>query len=507
LSEDQGFRVESKVFPKLHEQGSDGLYYTQDEIRHVVAYARERGIRVVPEFDVPGHATSWLVGYPELGSAAGPFSLVRTWGIFDNALDPTRDEVYAFLDSLLGEMAALFPDAYLHIGGDEVTPRQWNANARILDFMYRNDLNTAADLQAHFNRRVNETLARHGKRMVGWDEVLRPELPRSIVVQSWRGAEALARAAELGYDGILSHGYYLDYMQAAADHYLNDPIPPASTLAPEARQRILGGEACMWGEFVSTDTIDSRIWPRAAAIAERLWSPAELRDVEDMYRRLEIQSRRLEATGVRHRSGYEPMLERLTGGQPTQSLRLLADLVQPVKFYRRGQLRAYTSATPLDRLVDAARPESAAARRFRLEVDRMLATAPASRDDSELRRRLTVWRDNHAVLEPILTASSLAAEARPLSRNLSTLGGVGLQALDGLAAGPQASAEWLEQTLAVVDRTQIVHASVELMVVPAVRKLVLAAAHTDELATLTPEEWSRRLDERVEASAKPAAEH
>src|SRR6202030_3207969 len=140
LSEDQGFRIESKVFPKLHQMGSDGLYYTQDQMKDVISYAHTLGIRVVPEFDMPGHSTSWLVGYPELGAAPGPFTLVREWGVFDNVLDPSREEVYTFLDKFFGEMAGLFPDAYMHIGGDEVTPRQWNASASVQDFMYRQNL-------------------------------------------------------------------------------------------------------------------------------------------------------------------------------------------------------------------------------------------------------------------------------------------------------------------------------------------------------------------------------
>src|ERR1700754_861892 len=118
LSEDQGFRVESKKFPKLHQLGSDGNYYTQEQVKEIIAYARDRGIRVVPEFDIPGHSTSWLVGYPELGSAPGPYTIERRPGIFEPALDPTREEVYKFLEGFLGEMAALFPDDYLHIGGD-----------------------------------------------------------------------------------------------------------------------------------------------------------------------------------------------------------------------------------------------------------------------------------------------------------------------------------------------------------------------------------------------------
>ena len=497
LSEDQGFRVESKAFPRLHQLGSDGLFYTQDQVREVIAYARDRGIRVVPEFDLPGHSTSWLVGHPELGAAPGPFSLVREWGIFDNVLDPSKEEVYAFLDRFLGEMAGLFPDAYLHIGGDEVTPRQWNASARVQDFMYRQGLADQHDFQAYFNKRLSEILTRHGKRMVGWDEILRPELPRSIVVQSWRGARALADAARLGYDGILSNGYYVDLLYPAAAHYLADPIPSDSTLTPDERRHILGGEACMWGEFVSPETIDSRIWPRTAAIAERLWSPAELRDVDDMYRRLEVESARLDRLGLTHLSSYEPMLRRLTAGQPTAPLRLLADLVTPVKDYRRGQLRNYTSATPLDRLVDTARADSLAVRSFQKEVDAYLLSARGRRDDAPLRARLGAWRDNHAVLEPILTASALGAEARPLSRDLAALGVLGLEALDAIQGGTQAAPSWKDHATQVLEAAAKAKAEVELAVVPSVAKLALAASELDLLETMTPEAWSRHLDEQL----------
>jgi hexosaminidase len=500
LSEDQGFRIESKVFPRLHEQGSDGLYYMQPQVREVIGYARDRGIRVVPEFDMPGHSTSWLVGHPELGSAPGPFALVRQWGIFDNDLDPSREEVYAFLDRFIGEMAALFPDAYFHIGGDEVTPRQWNANPAIVAFMYRHELNDASDLQAYFNRRVNEILTRHRKRMVGWDEVLRPELPKSIVVQSWRGAKSLAEAARLGYDGILSDGYYLDLMFSSAFHYLNDPLPADTPLAPEARAHVLGGEACMWGEFVDPHTIDSRIWPRAAAIAERLWSPAELRDVADMYRRLDIQSVRLDALGLTHRTGYVPMLQRLAPGA-AEPLRVLADVVEPVKRYRRGEMLLYTSATPLDRLVDAARPESRTAQEFRAAADRFLITPPASRDDAALRASLTVWRGNHASLDLALAASSKAAEARSLSRDLSAVAGVGLEALDAIRSGRAAPESWREQARRLLDQAQKPRAELELVVVPAIRKLVLAAGQIDAQATMSLTEWNRRLDEQVSAAA------
>jgi hexosaminidase len=507
LSEDQGFRVESKVYPKLQGLGSDGNFYTQDQVREVIAYARERGIRVFPEFDLPGHSTSWLVGYPELGVVPGPFSLVREWGIFDNVLDPSKEEVYTFLDRFFGEMASLFPDAYMHIGGDEVTPRQWNGSQSVQDFIYRNNLAGAHGIQAHFNKRVNEIFTRHGKKMIGWDEIQSPDLPKNILIESWRGPRALAENARRGYDGILANGYYLDLLFPVADHYLNDPVPADSTLTAEERAHILGGEACMWSEFVSSETIDARIWPRLAAIAERLWSPAEVRDLADMYRRLDIESVRLDGLGMKHLSSYEPMLKRLTGGKDTASLRVLADLVTPVKEYRRGGQRVYTSSSPLDRLVDTARPDSVAMRTFQGELDKYLLSASDARNDAALRAIFTTWRDNHAVLEPILTASPLGQEARPLSRDLAALGTLGIEALDSIRGGRSASADWTARARAVVQAAAPARAEVELFPVRGMAKLVLAAADLDQSRALTPADWNRRLDEQLKAMTASRSEH
>ena len=159
LSEDQGFRVESKQFPLLQEKGSDGLFYTQEEIRNVIAYARDRGIRVVPEFDMPGHATAWFVGYPDLASGSGPYQIERKWGVFNPAMDPTRDSTYTFLDTFIGEMTALFPDAYFHVGGDECNGKEWNANPRIQQFMKAHAIKDNAALQAYFSAKVQKIVA------------------------------------------------------------------------------------------------------------------------------------------------------------------------------------------------------------------------------------------------------------------------------------------------------------------------------------------------------------
>jgi hypothetical protein len=201
------------------------------------------------------------------------------------------------------------------------------------------------------------------------------------------------------------------------------------------------------------------------------------------------------------------MLARLTGGKPTASLRVLADLVTPVKQYRRGGLRIYTSSTALDRLVDTARPDSVAMRTFQGELGKYLLSPPDARNDAALRAIFTTWRDNHAVLEPILTASPLGQEARPLSRDLAALGTVGLEALDAIRGGRQAPADWTARARGVVVAAAPARAEVELFVVPGMAKLVLAASQLDQLRSMTPAEWSRKLDEQVRSMAGGGGEH
>jgi hexosaminidase len=479
LSENQGFRIESKKFPKLHEMGSDGLYYTQDEVRELIAYARERGIRVIPEFDMPGHSTAWFVGYPDLASAPGPYAVERKWGVFDPAMDPTREHTYHFLDEFIGEMARLFPDQFFHIGGDEVNGKQWDANPKIQVFMRAHGMKTNQDLQAYFNKRVQEIVRKHGKTMIGWDEILRPELPKSIVIQSWRGQESLAQAAKQGYRGLLSHGYYIDLMWPASQHYVVDPMSDAAAnLSPEESKRILGGEATMWAEYVSPENIDSRIWPRTAAIAERLWSPQNVRDVNSMYQRLEEVSHRLDFLGLTHNTGYAPMLRRIAGSDDISALKALADVVEPVKDYTREDTAPAepTSLTPLNRVVDAARPESDTARRFSDMVNTFLSGKPKPGTETEIRASLTRWRDNQVELQLLAEKSFLVKEVLQLSQNLSTLGTAGLAALDYLDHGERAPEQWRSQQLALVEQARKQQAQLLLMIAPAVQKLIEASA-------------------------------
>jgi hexosaminidase len=478
LSDDQGFRVESKRLPKLHELGSDGLYYTQGEIREFVAYAHDRGIRVIPEFDIPGHSRSWFVGYPELASGPGPYKIDP--GEPDAVMDATQERTYKLLDKFVGEMAGLFPDAYFHIGGDEVNGKQWDANLKIQSFIHSHSMKNNQDLQAYFNQRLQKILNKHHKIMVAWDEVLHPDLPKTVVVESWRGQQSLAAAAKQGYGVLLSFGYYIDLMWPAARHYAVDPMSDAAaTLNPEEKSRILGAEACMWSELVSPETIDSRIWPRTAAIAERLWSPQEVKDANSMYARLSEMSWRLEWLGLTHRSAKNLMLRRLTGADDIAALRVLVEVVEPVKDYvRMDNVKApWDFRTPLIRLVDAASPESDVARRFRDLVQAYVQSGFKDQAaEGQVRTLLATWRDNDAKLQPLLRRSFLLQEIAPLSQDLWALGDAGLQALDYLDKTQPSPESWRTQQLAMIDHAKSPKADLLLMIATPVQQLIEASA-------------------------------
>ena len=503
LTENQGFRIESRKFPKLHQMGSDGLYYTQEQARDLIAYAAERGIRVVPEFDMPGHSTAWLVGYPELGSLPGPYQIERHAGIFDPALDPTREQVYKFIDTFIGEMAKLFPDEYLHIGGDENEGKQWDKNPQIQAFMKRKGIKDNHALQAYFNQRLLKILQKHKKKMVGWDEILQPDLPKDVVIQSWRGPAALAEAARKGYDGILSNGYYIDLMYPASQHYQADPIPATTTLTADEAKHILGGEATMWGEYVGPETIDSRIWPRTAAIAERLWSRRDVNDIEDMYRRLTIISVQLEEIGLLHEKNREMLLRRLARTRNVSPLITLLSVVEPVKEYRRGQQRPSTMLSPLTGLVDVARADSEGARRFSAMVEVLLLDAPRFRANvEELRRMLSEWRDTGPELDSIIEQSPALREAQPLADDLTEIANTGLEAVTFLNDGVASGTQWRDAKLARLEQAAKPKAALDFAVIGSLKELVIASAELPSLKQLSPAEWRKRVRALANTQAK-----
>jgi len=475
LSDDEGFRAESKVFPKLTGMGSDGLFYTQAEVRDLIQYAHDRGIRVLPEFDMPGHSRSWVIGYPELASGPGPFTLEEG----DPILDPTREETYKFLEKFIAEMAKLFPDAYFHIGGDEVDGKQWNANPKIQEFIHAHDMKNNQDLQAYFNKRLEKIVSKNHKTMVGWDEILHPDLPKDIVVQSWRGQQSLAAAAQQGYRGLLSYGYYLDLMWPTAKHYAIEPMSGvAASLTPEQKALILGGESCQWAEWVTPENVDSHIWPRNAAIAERLWSPQDVTDVDSMYARMRAVSLELEYLGLTHNAARDRMLQRMAGTADVASLRILADVVEPVKDYNRwddskGPIDFHA---PLTHMIDAVYPESDSAREFSALVQQFIQSGFKDQvAEAQIRSWLTLWRNNDAKLQPLLRQSALLQENVPVSQNLAMVAAAGLQALDYLDRGQPEPELWKTQQLAVVEQAKKPVAGLLLSVLAPVQQLVEAA--------------------------------
>jgi len=477
LSDDQGFRVESRRYPRLQQFGSAGHYYTQAEIREVVAYARDRGIRVVPEFDMPGHTTAWFPAYPRLASGPGPFEIGGDFGIFNQVMDPSREETYIFLDGFIGEMATLFPDPYFHVGGDEVNGRAWAQSAHVQAFAKLHHLKDTRHIQLYFSKRIHQILARHGKTMVGWDEILQPGLGASTVIQTWRGRASLAESVKQGYRGILSWGYYLDHLQPASYHYGIDPLGgDTAELTAAQASHILGGEACMWNELASAETVDSRIWPRLAAIAERFWSAGDVTDVASMYRRLEAVSRMLEWTGIQHRANYGPMLDRLSGNHFAPPVRVLADACEALGLGPR-RVNHNTTETPLNRMVDAARPESESVRALELAAARVAADPPADAiDTAVLRSQFSRWVANDREFQPLADANPLLEELKPISKDLSTVGVLGLQLLDLVTSGQTAPADWLAAQQGELNRMLEPNADLRLAAVRPVKILLDRAA-------------------------------
>jgi hexosaminidase len=507
LSDDQGFRAESKKFPKLTGVASDGQFYTQDEMREVVAYASARGIRVVPEFDMPGHGTSWILAYPELSPDAPITQLPVVYGTPTAVLDPTRESTYKFINTLVEEMGRIFPDEYFHIGGDEVQGKAWLKNPKIAEFMKKKGLTTAAQLQAYFNQRLEVILKKHDKKMIGWDEILDPALPKTILIQSWRGEASLADGARQGYSGILSAPYYLDAQKTSAQMFLADPVPSDTTLTAEQQKLILGGEVCMWAEQLNPETVDSRVWPRTMAVAERFWSPQNDRDVSDMYRRLRINSLKLEDVGLRHISGPEVLRRNLLLERDPEALNVLASVLEPVSFHERYQGQHTNGLTTLDRLVDAVVADPPSRQEIAGDVDALAggvvvpppsdpklnvdlsgdvpsgATPSAEVAVRRLRQRFLSWQAAGPRLLEDVQETPRLSDSAVRAGQLGELAQVGLSALTYLQSHTAPPAGWLEQQMTIMDAAEKPSALVRFTFLHSMRKLVLAAAQAGTAAS------------------------
>lgn len=477
LSDNQGFRIESKVFPELTEQGSDGQYYTQDQIKHIIQYADARGIIVVPEFDLPAHAVSWLVSHPELASAPGPYHLYTRFGGKNPAFDPSNPETYVFLGRFFKEMAGLFPAPWIHIGGDENSGRQWDNNPVIQAYMQPSIKSNEA-LQTQFIQKLAGMINADGKQIIGWDEILQPGLGKGAIIQSWRGKDSLYQAAREGHRTILSNGYYIDLLYPTADNYLNDPIPPGTHLKPSVRRNILGGEAEMWSELVRPGTIDSRIWPTTAAIAERLWSPQNVRDVAWMYQRLRVMNLRLEDLGLTQIRNQQVLLRQLAGQDDIAPLQAFVEVISPVRGYQRMASGHYTIYSPLASIVDAATANPWAAIQFGEWVDQF-AQHPDADTEQKIRAQLEQWIANDPALEALIDQSPELHEVKPLAQSLVALSKIGLQALDYVDRNQPAPRSWARQTTTDFLQAREPAAATQLRMVDAVEKLVVLSLKGD----------------------------
>lgn len=425
LTDDQGFRVESKKYPKLQELASDGLFYTQDQIKDVVVYADNLGIRVIPEFDVPGHASAILTAYPKLGSKDGyEYSIERFAGVFDPTLDPTKDITYEFLDGLFTEIAPLFPDEYFHIGGDENEGKHWDGNEKIQAFKKEHDLKTNHDLQTYFNIKLEKILNRLGKKLMGWDEIMTPGMPTTAVIHSWRGENeglpkggSLIKAAKTGYQTVLSNGYYIDRMLSVEHHYSVDPIGDV-VLTSEERARVLGGEATMWSELVTPLTIDSRIWPRTAAIAERFWSPQDINDIDLLRPRLHDVNYKLEELGITHLKNRDVILRGMTNNDDFGALKDLSNICEPLKVYSRNKGGTeYKSFSPFTLFADACVVDAKDAVDFKSLTSSFISN-PTEEHCDAVTEQLEIWSKNYSEFSKI-SMNPKISPLKSLSKNLS----------------------------------------------------------------------------------------
>ena len=369
-------------------------------------------------------------------------------------------------------MVRIFPDAYWHIGGDEVEDKHWNGNPRIVRWRRARGMRTNEELQAHFNQRLMRILRKYNRQMVGWDEILHPKVPPQTVIQSWRGTNYLRDAAKRGFTGILSAPYYLDHIKPATDFYLADPIPTTTDLTIEEQQRVLGGEACMWSEFVSYETTDSRLWPRLGAVAERLWSPQSVTDVPDMYRRLDVLAGRLEARGFRVQSHSARMLRKLFPSGDLAPVESLLTVAQPPFFAQTLNGVATTQLHPLARIVDAARPDPPARWLTERLVRRFVTDATDRSATDSLETLMRRWSALAPVIRSMAAETPAIGQAVPVADALDRTSVIGLEAIDFVRRGAKPDSTWLANAAADLKRFDAPQGLLRVSVVPEVRKLL-----------------------------------
>jgi hexosaminidase len=332
------------------------------------------------------------------------------------------------LSKIFDEVCPLFSGRYFHIGGDENEGKDWDANPKIQAFMKKNKLANNHELQTYFTMQLIPMLKKHQKELMGWEEIMTKNMSKEAVIHSWRGpnegllsGQSLVIAAKSGYKTVLSNGYYIDLMQSVADHYLNDPIAKNIALTSEERARILGGEAVMWSELVTPLTIDSRIWPRTAAIAERLWSDAAITDLSSLRKRLKTVSFRLEELGITHLKNKDVILRNISNNQKTEVLEDFSKICEPLKIYTRNSGGTeYKVYSPLTLFADACTPDAEDAVAFEAAVNQYLENKSPENQNRvtdflkkwiEINSKLIALSSNAPLIQPILPLSKSLSEA------------------------------------------------------------------------------------------------
>ncbi|HEX4850809.1 MAG TPA: family 20 glycosylhydrolase, partial [Puia sp.] len=381
-------------------------------------------------------------------------------------MDPTRESTYRFLEKFFGEMATLFPYAYVHFGCDENNGVAWAKNPSIESFMKKNNLPDAHALQAYFANRVTKILTKLNKKAIGWEEILSGNISSDVIVQVWNNATYLKKALEANHPVLMSKGFYLDHFMPAYVHYQNEMIPSDSSSI-----LIYGGEAAMWAEAVDKNNIDTRIWPRAGAIAERLWSPASVTNIDDLYRRLFILNRQLDDLGLQQITEYERSLRRLAGEKDPMPLKTLTDVLTPVKGYKKmfgkiGKPEGYFFQTaPLIAVSDIIPVDNEARWNFRNLVAEYLHTINANAE-KKIIDILTKWHDNKDLLAPYFEGSELLAEVKQQSENLSEAASIGLEAITKIKNGSQPSQEWISEKINRLKELRKSYGETDLAILP-----------------------------------------
>ncbi|MGQ7947496.1 beta-N-acetylhexosaminidase [Flavobacterium sp. WC2509] len=493
LVDDQGWRIEMKKHPKLIEMASDGNYYTQEEIKNVIKYAADRGIQVVPEIDVPGHASAILTAYPEIGSKVvnlnvgsgekgQQFKQVQTYGIERNAgvfsptLDPSNPKTYELLSSIFDEVCPLFPGKFFHIGGDENEGKDWDSNPKIQEFKKKHNLANNHELQTYFTMQLVPMLKKHNKVLMGWEEIMTKNMSKDAIIHSWKGAnegvpagKSLVDAVKGGYKTVLSNGFYIDLMYGVENHYAVDPMPKNAVLTDEEKARILGGEATMWSELASPATIDSRIWPRAAAIAERFWSNENVTDINSLRKRLKTVSFRLEELGLTHLKSKEGLLRNVSNNQKSDALLDLSNVCEPLKGYTRNKGGTeYQMYSPLTLFADICTPDAFDSLEFNQAVTDFLNNKSIE-NQTRVENYLNKWIKMDSDLIALSKNAPLVQPLLPLSKSLND---ISQQLLLKISKKENVDTTTLNNLLEKCNSKE--HADVELTVYNSLKKLVQA---------------------------------